>query len=75
MTVQLLFDDTRAKVNHTESWEAIVFPLDGMIDPQDVFAVDHDDRDFEAAAPAGVHTSRPGWVECRRRRASIASLA
>lgn len=54
VTVQLLFDDTRAGVNHAETWEAVVFPLDGVIDVSDVRAVDHDDRDFNAEAPAGA---------------------
>lgn len=54
VTVQLLFDDTRAGVNHTETWEAVVFPLDGMIDVGDVAAVDHDDRDFSSEAPASA---------------------
>lgn len=54
MTVQLLFDDTRARVSHTEIYEAVIFPLDGMIDPEDVLAVDHDDRDFVSEAPAGA---------------------
>ena len=54
VTVQLLFDDTRAAVNHTEAWEAVIFPLDGMIDVEDVRAVDHDERDFIVEAPAGA---------------------
>ena len=54
VTVQLLYDDTRAGVNHTETYEAIIFPMDGMIDVEDVRAVDHDERDFVANAPAGA---------------------
>ena len=54
VTVQLLYDDVRASVNHTESYEAIIFPLDGMIDVEEVHAVDHDVRDFVAEAPAGA---------------------
>ena len=54
VTVQLLYDDTRADVNHTETYEAVIFPLDGMIDVEDVRAVDHDDRDFVEEAPAGA---------------------
>jgi hypothetical protein len=54
VTVQLLYDDTRAGVNHTETYEAIIFPLDGMIDVEEVRTVDHDERDFVAEAPAGV---------------------
>ena len=54
VTVQLLYDDTRAGVNHTETYEAVIFPLDGMIDVADVHTVDHDERDFVAEAPPGA---------------------
>ncbi|MEE4175804.1 MAG: DUF87 domain-containing protein [Xanthomonadales bacterium] len=54
VTVQMLFDETRADVNHSETWEAVIYPLDGVIDVEDVRAVDHDDRDFNAEAPAGA---------------------
>jgi hypothetical protein len=54
VTVQLLYDDIRASVNHTETYEAIIFPMDGMIDVEEVRAVDHDARDFVAEAPAGA---------------------
>jgi hypothetical protein len=54
VTVQLLYDDTRAAVNHTETYEAVIFPLDGLIDVEDVLSVDHDDRDFLAEPQAGV---------------------
>lgn len=53
-TVQLLYDDTRAGVNHTETYEGIIYPLDGVVDVADVFAVDHDDRDFNDAPPEGI---------------------
>lgn len=53
-TVQLLYDDTKAGVNHTETYEGVVFPLDGVIDPSDVVAVDHDARDFVSEAPEGA---------------------
>jgi hypothetical protein len=54
VTVQLLFDETRADVNHSETYEAVIFPLDGVIDVEDVFSIDHDDRDFNTAAPTGA---------------------
>ena len=54
VTVQLLYDDTRARVSHTETYEAVIFPMDGMIDVEDVLSVDHDDRDFQSEAPPGV---------------------
>ncbi len=54
VTVQLLYDDVRASVNHNETYEAVIFPLDGMIDVEDVLSVDHDDRDFRREPPAGA---------------------
>jgi len=54
VTVQLLYDETRADVSHNETYEAVIFPLDGLIDVEDVLSVDHDDRDFRPDAPAGA---------------------
>jgi hypothetical protein len=54
VTVQLLYDDTRADVRHTETYEAVIFPMDGIIDVEDVFSVDHDERDFQTQPPPGV---------------------
>lgn len=51
VTVQLLYDDTRSAVNHSEVFEAVVFPLDGLIEAQDMVIVDHDDRDFVVNPP------------------------
>jgi hypothetical protein len=54
VTVRLLYDDTRAGVSHNETYEAMIFPLDGIIDTEDVLSVDHDDRDFRSEPPPGV---------------------
>ena len=54
ITVQLLYDETRADVRHNETYEAVIFPLDGMINVEDVLSVDHDDKDFRAEPPADV---------------------
>jgi hypothetical protein len=54
VTVQLLYDETRADVSHNEVYEAVIFPLDGLIDVEDVLSVDHDARDFQSEAPAGA---------------------
>ncbi|MDJ0907250.1 MAG: ATP-binding protein, partial [Woeseiaceae bacterium] len=54
VTVNLLYDETRADVNHNETYEAVIFPLDGMINVEDVASVDHDERDFRSEAPAGA---------------------
>jgi hypothetical protein len=54
VTVQLLYDETRADVSHNETYEAVIFPLDGLIDVEDVLSVDHDERDFISEPPAGA---------------------
>jgi hypothetical protein len=54
VTINLLYDETRAAINHSEVYEAIIFPLDGMINVEDVLSVDHDERDFKSESPAGV---------------------
>jgi hypothetical protein len=54
VTVQLLYDEARADVSHKETYEAVIFPLDGLIDVEDVLSVDHDERDFRPEAPPGV---------------------
>jgi hypothetical protein len=53
-TVQLTYDDTKAGINHSETYETVIFPLDGIVDVGDVITADHDDRDFVAEAPAGA---------------------
>lgn len=53
-TVQLVYDDTKAELNHTETYEGVIFPLDGTVDVSDVISIDHDPRDFRADAPAGA---------------------
>ena len=52
VTVQLLYDETRAGVSHNETYEAVIFPLDGLINVEDVLSVDHDERDFRREPPA-----------------------
>ncbi|MEM7340669.1 MAG: DUF87 domain-containing protein [Actinomycetota bacterium] len=49
--VQLLFDETKAKLRHTTEWEAII-PIteDGFV-VEDAVAVDLDDRDMVSDAP------------------------
>lgn len=52
--VQLLFDDTSAKLNHREEWEAIFTPLGELFDADTALSVDYDDRDLVAEAPSGA---------------------
>ena len=59
VTVQLTYDDTKAALNHTETYEAVIFPLDGIIDPSEVMTIDHDPRDFKTDVPIGATYSLP----------------
>ncbi len=52
--VELLFDDTSAKLRHEAEWEAIITPLEGPVDPDDGIIVDYDDRDLVSEAPEGA---------------------
>jgi hypothetical protein len=54
VTVQLLYDEAKAGFSHSEVYEAIIYPLDGLIDLTDVKTVDHDARDFSAEPAAGT---------------------
>ena len=49
--VEMLFDDTKAKLRHEVEWEAIMTPLDGPVDPDDAIVVDYDDRDLSSKEP------------------------
>jgi hypothetical protein len=51
MRVNLLFDETRADLRHTEEWEAVLFPFDAKPRPGDARAVDFDERDFRDEPP------------------------
>jgi len=52
--VEMLFDDTKAKLKHKSEWEAIITPLDGPVDADDATLVDYDDRDLVAREPDGM---------------------
>lgn len=58
-TVQLLYDETTADLKHAETYEAVIFPIDEVIDIEDVKQVDHDDRDFEDDPRPGAAFSVP----------------
>jgi hypothetical protein len=53
-TVQLVYDDAAIDLNHSDTYEAVIFPLDGIVDPGDVLTVDHDVRDFLPEPPSGA---------------------
>ncbi len=46
--VSLRFDDTKAKLDTTQEWEALYGPLDGGLDLDAETVVDYDDRDLRA---------------------------
>ncbi|HEY5889895.1 MAG TPA: ATP-binding protein, partial [Acidimicrobiia bacterium] len=53
-TVQLLYDDTTSHLSDTETYEAVVFPLEAVLNGEGVITVDHDERDFRTEAPPGA---------------------
>jgi hypothetical protein len=57
--VNLLYDDTKAAVNHQEVFEAVVFPLGPILTPESVKEVDHDARDFRVESPAAATYALP----------------
>lgn len=58
-TVDLLYDDTPAGVNHSEVFEAILTDSGSPLTPESVVAVDHDPRDFRPDVPSGVNYVLP----------------
>ncbi len=57
--VSLLYDDDKAGLRETVEWEAVWCPLSAGADPATAVAVDYDDRDFVATAPAGAQYVLP----------------
>jgi hypothetical protein len=57
--VHLTFDDRAAGVDHDEEWEAVYFPIGANFNAASAVAVDHDDRDFLKAPPAGASFAIP----------------
>ncbi|MGF1665295.1 MAG: ATP-binding protein [Acidimicrobiia bacterium] len=53
-TVHLLYDDTKAGVEHRETFEAVIHPLGPMVDASNLHVVDHDPRDFRPEPPTGA---------------------
>ncbi len=51
--VNLLFDESKADLRHTDEWEAIVPVTDVGFDVSSAIAVDFDERDFDADRPEG----------------------
>lgn len=57
--VQLLYDDTKADIRHTEEWEAVIFPLSDRTSAEEAIPVDYDDRDLLKDAPDGAEFQIP----------------
>lgn len=53
------YSDARTEVNYEEEFEAIVFPLPAATAVVEPTAVDYDDRDFAAPAPASARYAVP----------------
>ena len=49
----LTFDNTKAQLHETETWEAVLLPLPEVPDASGFVAVDYDDRDLLADLPSG----------------------
>ena len=49
--VNLLFDETRAKLRHEAEWEAIITPLSNQLDADAAIKVDYDERDLIKEPP------------------------
>ena len=52
--VSLRYDETKADLVHDAEYEAVIFPLAETVDASRAIAVDHDDRDLLAEAPANA---------------------
>jgi hypothetical protein len=57
--VNLLYDDTKAAVNHQDVFEAVVFPLSTVLTTDSIREIDHDPRDFRTDAPAAATYDLP----------------
>jgi hypothetical protein len=57
--IELLFDERRGDIRHTESWEAVFFPLRVPAEPREAYIVDYDDADFTDEPPAGARYRIP----------------
>jgi hypothetical protein len=47
----LTFDDEKSDTREQQEFEAVWFPLDGNLEPEQAIAVDYDDRDLRTTAP------------------------
>ncbi len=52
--IELLHDDTKAKLRHQTEWETIVYPIQHSIDWDSAPQIDYDDRDFRKSPAEGA---------------------
>ncbi len=52
--IELLYDDTKADVRHTEEWETVIYPLSENSSLENAIPVDYDSRDLKQNPPDGV---------------------
>jgi hypothetical protein len=52
--VALRFDEDSADLVHDEEYEAVLHPLGELVDASRAISVDHDERDLQTVAPAGI---------------------
>jgi hypothetical protein len=58
-TVDLVFDDAKADLRHTEQVEGVLFPIGDPPAGAALVTVDHDPRDLRSEPPAGVTYALP----------------
>lgn len=57
--INLLYDDTKADIRHTEEWEAVLYPVSESVSAEDAVPVDYDERDLLRDAPDGASYEVP----------------
>ncbi|MDJ0792326.1 MAG: DUF87 domain-containing protein, partial [Acidimicrobiia bacterium] len=57
LTVEMRFDESRAGIDHTETWEAVAFPAPADPSAAEFLEVDHDPRDFSVPVGEGTFVS------------------
>ena len=51
VTVSTRYDETRLGIDHTETWEAVLYPLTSPPEANNLIEIDHDPRDFMDLQP------------------------
>ncbi len=59
-SAEMLFDETKADLRHTEQLECVLFPLTDPLDVASMIIVDYDTRDLRPEPPEGARYVLPG---------------